>query len=277
MLHSFSIFLINTERIKMLPTITVFSLTIPMYGPLILLGCVLGILVAVYLPVRRDIPKQDIFFCALYALIGTVVGAKLLYLAISLPSFIEAHAGTAWTLNDITFLFTHGFVFYGGLIGAVAGVFVYSRQYRLKAWPLTDSLITSVPLMHAVGRIGCYCAGCCYGLPMDPPWGVYFRADSVAPHGIAFFPVQLVESALNLILFGILFVYSRKPRADRQITGLYITGYGVIRFALEFLRGDGDRGMFWLLSTSQWISLALIPIGLYFVIKGAKKRGDAAQ
>ena len=111
---------------------------------------------------------------------------------------------------------------------------------------------------------------------MDPPFGVVFRADSVAPHGISFFPVQLAESALNFILFVTLFIYSRKPRADRQITGLYIAGYGVIRFALEFLRGDGDRGIFWLLSTSQWISLAAIPVGLYFVIKGAKKRGNAA-
>ena len=115
---------------QMLPTICVFGLTIPMYGPLILIGCVIGILVAVYLPVRRDLPKQDIFFCACYALIGVVIGAKLLYLAISLPQIIEAHALTGWTMDDINMLFTHGFVFYGGLIGAVFGVFVYSRQFR---------------------------------------------------------------------------------------------------------------------------------------------------
>lgn len=260
----------------MLPTINVFGLTIPMYGPLILLGCVLGVLAAVCLPVRHDVPKQDIFFSALYAVLGTIIGAKLLYLAISLPGLIEAHAGTPWTLDDLTFLMTHGFVFYGGLIGAVAGVFVYSKQFRLKTWHLIDGLIPSVPLIHSIGRIGCFCAGCCYGMPMSPPWGVYFRADSVAPHDISLFPVQLVESALNFLLFAALFIYSRKPRADRQITGLYIAGYGIIRFGLEFLRGDGDRGMLWLLSTSQWISLAVIPIGLYFVIKGAKKRGDAA-
>ncbi len=260
----------------MLPTFTVLGLTIPMYGPLILLGCVLGILVAVYLPVRRDVPRQDIFFCALFALIGMIVGAKLLYLAISLPGFIEAHAGYPWTFDDVTYLLTHGFVFYGGLIGAVAGVFIYGKAFRLKIWYLMDSLIPSVPLIHAVGRIGCFCAGCCYGLPMDPPLGVYFRADSVAPHDISLFPVQLLESSLNFILFVALFIYSRKPRADRQITGLYIAGYGVIRFGLEFLRGDGDRGMLWLLSTSQWISLAAVPIGLYFVIKGAKKRGETA-
>jgi phosphatidylglycerol:prolipoprotein diacylglycerol transferase len=247
-----------------------------MYGPLILIGCVLGVIIAVYLPVRRDVPKQDIFFSALYALLGTIVGAKLLYLAISLPGFIEAHAGVAWTMDDVTFLLTHGFVFYGGLIGAVAGIFIYSKQFRLRTWHLIDGLIPSVPLIHAIGRIGCFCAGCCFGQPAAPPWGVYFRADSVAPHGVALFPVQLLESALNFILFVALFAYSRKPRADKQITGLYVAGYGVIRFALEFFRGDSDRGVFWLLSTSQWISLVIIPIGLYFVLKHAKKRGDAA-
>jgi phosphatidylglycerol:prolipoprotein diacylglycerol transferase len=179
-------------------------------------------------------------------------------------------------MDDVTFLLTHGFVFYGGLIGAVAGIFIYSKQFRLRTWHLIDGLIPSVPLIHAIGRIGCFCAGCCFGQPTAPPWGVYFRADSVAPHGVALFPVQLLESALNFILFVALFAYSRKPRADKQITGLYVAGYGVIRFALEFFRGDSDRGVFWLLSTSQWISLVIIPIGLYFVLKHAKKRGDAA-
>ncbi len=262
----------------MLPTINVFGLIVPMYGPLILLGCVLGILVAVYMPARRDVPKQDIFFGALYALLGTIIGAKLLYLAISLPGLIEAHGAAPWTLDDVSYLFKHGFVFYGGLIGAVGGIFAYGKQFRLRFWHLTDSLIPSVPLIHAIGRIGCFCAGCCYGRPMDPPWGVYFSADSAAPFGVSLFPVQLAEAALNFMLFIALFVYSRKPRADRQLTGLYITGYGIIRFALEFVRGDGDRGLFWLLSTSQWISLALIPIGLFFVIQGARKaRKNRAQ
>ncbi len=179
-------------------------------------------------------------------------------------------------MDDINMLFSHGFVFYGGLIGAVFGVFVYSRQFRLPFWHLTDSLIPSVPLMHAIGRIGCFCAGCCYGRATEPPWGVYFRDDSVAPAGVALFPVQLLESGLNLILFFVLFCYSRKPKAKRRITGLYIAGYGIIRFILEFFRGDGDRGILWIMSTSQWISIILIPLGLYWLFSTAKKRGTKA-
>ena len=257
----------------MLPTISVFGLTIPMYGPLILIGCVLGVLVAVYLPARRELAKQDIFYCACYAMIGVVVGAKLLYLAISLPGFIEARAQTGWTLEDIKILFTHGFVFYGGLIGGIGGVFIYSRQFRVPFWALADSLIPSVPLIHAIGRVGCFLAGCCYGAQAKPPLGVYFRADSVAPAGVALFPVQLLEAALNLILFAAVFIYSRKPRADRQVTGLYVACYGVIRFVLEFFRGDSGRGIFLGLGISQWISLALIPLGLYWVLKVVCKWG----
>lgn len=259
----------------MLPTVTVFGLTVPMYGLLILAGCVLGVLTAVFLPVRRGIPRQDIFFCALFALMGAAVGAKLLYLAVSLPDIIAAHAGP-WTLNDFAFLFRHGYVFYGGVLGAVAGVFIYGKAFRFAFWPLADSLVPSVPLGHAIGRVGCFCAGCCYGKPMEPPWGVYFAASSAAPHGAALFPVQLLESVLNLVLFAALFVYSRKSRADRRVTGLYIAGYGVARFALEFFRGDGDRGALWLFSTSQWISLAAVPLGLFFLLRGAKKRDAAA-
>lgn len=260
----------------MLPTVTVLGLTVPMYGLLILGGCILGVLIAVFLPVRRDIPRQDIFFCALFALVGAVVGAKLLYLAISLPDIIAAHAGAPWTLDDVAFLIQHGYVFYGGLIGAVAGVFIYGKAFRLAFWPLADSLVPSVPLGHAIGRAGCFCAGCCYGRPMEPPWGVYFAAGSSAPYGVALFPVQLLESALDLVLFAALFVYSRKSRADRRVTGLYISGYGVVRFALEFFRGDADRGGFWLFSTSQWISLAAVPLGLFFALRGAKKQNAAA-
>lgn len=256
----------------MLPTITVFGLTIPMYGPLILIGCVLGILIAVYRPVRQDLAKQDIFFCALFALIGSVIGAKLLYLAISLPQLLEAHAQATWTLDEINTLLTHGFVFYGGLIGAIVGIFVYGKAFHLSFWHLIDSLVPSIPFIHAIGRIGCFCAGCCYGKETTSPWGVYFRADSVAPSDVALFPIQLVSSALNLALFIVLFKYSRKPRANRQITGLYIACYGVIRFVLEFFRGDSDRGIFWVFSTSQWIALVLIPLGLYWLIADTKKQ-----
>ncbi len=260
----------------MLPTITVFGLTVPLYGPLILIGCILGLMIAVYRPVRRDLPRQDIFFSALYALVGAVIGAKLLYLAISLPTLIAAHGQSGWTLDEITALFTHGFVFYGGLIGAVGGVYIYSKQFRLPTWHLLDSLIPSVPLIHAIGRIGCFCAGCCYGMHAVPPWGVYFRADSVAPLNVSLFPVQLMEAALNFILFAVLYRFSLKPRADRQITGLYIACYGVIRFILEFFRGDADRGMLLTLSTSQWISLAFVPLGLYWLLK-TKKRQESVD
>ena len=153
---------------------------------------------------------------------------------------------------------------------------VYTRMYKLNFWGMTDALVPSVPLMHAFGRLGCFCAGCCYGMPFPAPLGLSFDASPVAPHGVTLFPVQLLEAFLNLIIFGVLLLYARKPRGRGKIIGLYMSAYAVMRFLLEFLRFDAERGGFWGLSTSQWISLILLPIGLYLLLTNKNKKQNQA-
>lgn len=257
----------------MLPSFSVFGVTIPMYGLLISVGIVLGFLVAVYKPVPLGLHRQDIFFSGLFAVIGLALGAKLLYIITILPQVIARHADTPITSAEVLDLLQHGFVFYGGLIGAAAGIWIYGKVFRIRFWPLMDSLIPSVPLIHAIGRVGCFCAGCCYGVP-SITCGMVFRADSLSPQGVALFPVQLMESGLNLVLFAALFIYSRKFRTDRKITGLYVTGYALIRFATEFFRGDAGRGVLLGIGVSQWISIALLPLGLYWLLKKPKAPAD---
>lgn len=105
---------------------------------------------------------------------------------------------------------------------------------------------------------------------LDPPIGIAFTNSPVAPNGIPLFPVQLVEAGLNFLLFFFLLWFAGKPRPQGRILGAYVIAYAVIRFVLEFLRYDYERGILWVFSTSQWISLILLPIGIWLLARRAK-------
>ncbi len=253
----------------MLPFIYIFGLKISIYGLLIVLGVATGSTVAVFFSSKKGVPRQDIIFAICYAGIGAFLGAKFLYLTITIPQLLnrKGHVTFSWLM--ITELITYGFVFYGGLIGGILAVYIYARKYKLHFFNLIEIMVPVIPLIHSIGRLGCFCAGCCYGRPMAPPFGLHFHPDSVAPQEITLFPIQLLESALNLILFIGIFIYSRKERRSGQILGLYFMGYGIIRFILEYFRYDAARGIYLGLSVSQWISILLVPIGLY-LLRGMK-------
>ena len=247
----------------MFPYLSIGSLRLPMYGLLIVLGTIIGIGIAMLRAKRMGIHSQDICFCAVYAGVGTFIGAKLLYLITILPQLYTTLPTLLQHPQAISVLLGQGFVFYGGFIGAVLGIRAYTRRYHLNSWQLTDLMIVSVPLIHAFGRLGCFCAGCCWGRPMPQPWGLYFSASTVAPHDIALFPIQLLEAMLNLILFFTLLVFASKPRKPALISTIYVCAYGIQRFALEFFRADAARGILLGLSTSQWICILLIPTALF--------------
>ena len=250
----------------MLPFINIFGVSIPMYGLMITAGAGLGALVAIYLPCKKNIPRQDLFFSFCYAAIGAFVGAKLLYLITIVPELFFSGSAPKITFELVIVLFRYGFIFYGGVFGGILAVYIYTRKYKLSFINIMEVLIVSVPLIHAVGRIGCFCAGCCYGRPAEPPWGLYFRAGSAAPFGVSLFPIQLLESAINFVLFAAIFIFSRKDKKDGQIIGFYFVGYGIERFILEYFRYD-QAPVLWGLSLSQIISLLIIPIGILLLAK----------
>lgn len=250
----------------MLPYLNIFGIKFPMYGLLIVLGCALAIFIVIKFRYKKSISGSDIGYCCCYTGIMAIIGAKLLYIITVLPNLIDRISSGSFTTSDFLNLLSGGFVFYGGAIGGILGVFIYSKQFKVNFLDLIENMIPGVPLAHAIGRIGCFCAGCCYGMPYPPPIGVYFKPDSVAPLGQSFFPIQLCEAFLNLILFIIIFTYSRHERKPGKIIGMYLIGYGIERFILEFFRYDSIRGIFFGLSTSQWISIILIPIGILFFV-----------
>lgn len=250
----------------MLPTITVFGKTIAMYGLMIVIGIFIGVMIAISRSKKYSISRDDIIFSSCYGAIGLIIGAKLLYIITIIPIVVEN-----WNIimSDIKLLYhslSAGFVFYGGLLGAAMGYYLYCRKYNISFPKMIDLIAPSIPIIHGIGRIGCFFAGCCYGMHYDGPFHIIFKNSTVAPNGIPLFPIQLVESILNISAGIIILIYTRKPRKQGQAIGIYIIYYSIMRFILEFFRGDAARGIALNISTSQWISIILLPIGLYLFL-----------
>ena len=182
-----------------------------------------------------------------------------------------------------------GLVFYGGLIAAIVAYFGWCIAKRERFTALGDLMCTVVPLGHAFGRIGCFFFGCCYGRRSDGMFAVHFPYRSPAWHeqvaagelpprateALGVLPTQLFEAAALLVLFAFLvFAYRRWKGRSGLVTGLYMAGYALLRFPLEFLRGD-PRAEVGPLSIAQTISIGLLALGACFIARalasGARK------
>ena len=158
------------------------------------------------------------------------------------------------------------------MIVSVCALIYYMKKKNLPVLKVSDFMIVGLPLGHAVGRIGCFLAGCCYGRPTNLPWGVTFTNPHslVAPEllGVPLHPTQLYESVANLLLFFLLAKLYTKPHKDGMILLLYVACYSFLRFTIEFFRGD-YRGAFVLgLSPAQCIAIliSLIAFSTWFFI-----------
>jgi len=215
---------------------------------------------------------KDTFWNLIFiAFVGALLGAKLLYLIVSWP---EMGTTFAERLQNAVRDFRYGFVFFGGAIVAIIATIVYLKKKKLPILQTADFYIVALPLGHAIGRIGCFLAGCCHGKPTDLPWGIIFTDPHslVAPHylGKPLHPTQLYEVILNLILFFTLQHFYKKPHKDGAILAFYLAGYALIRFFVEFFRGDFRGGFFLGMSPSQLIALlaaAIAGVIFYFLKK----------
>ncbi len=220
-------------------------LEISTYGVLVALGWLAGVRWLVSRRAALGLSVDQIWDIIYWVFGGAFAGGKIMYFIVTPGSF-------AFTIEALRY----GFVFYGGLIGGLAAGLWHARRLQLPFLKLADWCMTALALGHGIGRFGCLAAGCCYGRHTELPWGIAMAGDP-SRH-----PTQVYEAALNLALFAVL-VRFVLPRTEdgrwRPGGGLaaYILGYAVLRFAVEFLRGD-DRGAFVAgLSPSQWTALAL--------------------
>ena len=260
------------------------GLTIYSYGVLLAAAYLLGLQFALIRARKRGLDGQRVMDLGIWIIISALAGAKLLLLIVDFDQFTASP-------RDLLSLARSGGVFYGGLIAAVVVALIYLRRHRMPLWTTTDVFAPGIALGHIVGRLGCLLAGCCFGKPASVPWAMTFtdpvaRANVGTPLGIPLHPTQLYEAGAELVILIFLLATERKgrPFPGRTFWG-YMLLYGISRFIIEFYRGDA-RGMVGSLSTSQFVSVVIVPLSIIMLIflsrgfspdsKAASKRARAA-
>ncbi len=240
------------------------------YGVLLALAFLSAILIAARLAARDGLPRERVYDLGLWILLAAIVGSKVLMLFTE-PEYREDPT----RLISLDFLRSGG-VFYGGFITAVVAGYFLIRRYKLPWWKTADAFAPGIALGNAIGRQGCFAAGCCWGKPTTRPWGVEFTQAghdvTGVPLGVHLHPTQLYESFGALLVFFFLIWLHRRKRFSGQVILFYAVLYAVMRFTIEFFRDDprGDiLGLTTLtgLSTSQMLSLIVGIVGLIFLIR----------
>ena len=254
--------------------------SIGFYNLAIVIGLLASIIVIFLLARRRDLLKGQLLYMSLFLLVGVFLGAHILFFLVGLPDFIRDYAGQIHSFSEFLNAFltaSSGLVFYGGLLGGLLMLFISCRMYGLPLRENLNNFVVAFPLFHFFGRIGCALTGCCYGIEYHGLFELHYNATHINPgvnDGIdAFprFPVQLLEALIELIIFIVLLIIYIKKEDKYSLTCIYLLSYAVVRFLDEFLRGDDIRGFWGPLSTSQWISIAII-IGVVIYLTVQRNR-----
>ena len=219
---------------------------IPSYQALAATGAFVIIWYMFFRLEKEGIPFPVFLKLLILCVLGGLTGSKILFAITRIPWLISNFS----MRNLLMLLPESGFVFYGGLFGIIFVLLFMTRKDHVMRERVFSLCTPAMPLFHAFGRIGCFMAGCCYGITLSDPV-------TIGPFYIIQIPVQLIEALAEFILFGILFFVSRKVKG-MKLLWVYLVSYAVIRFGDEFLRGDQIRGIFFGISTAQWISLIIL-------------------
>lgn len=262
----------------MLPDFTFLGRTIGTYGLCSIVGIMVCVTVATLLGKRFQYAFEDVLLITLSACGGLIVGSHIVYGISRIDDVIitiSAIGKAPFSLIIQSFIQCFGgMVFYGGFIGGVAGLLIYAKfsQNVDKDYAM-DLYAVMTPLFHVFGRIGCFLGGCCYGKEWS--WGVVYPENKLSPElsGVVRLPIQLIESGCNLLIFLFILVLFIRKKYEKRLIFVYLLTYPVVRFFLEFFRGDDIRGIFFGLSTSQWISMILFVYAVvYIIVKKAKNQ-----
>jgi phosphatidylglycerol:prolipoprotein diacylglycerol transferase len=255
------------------------------YGVLLALALLLGIFIMARVGARDGVPRERMYDLGLWMVLGAIVGSKILLL-LTEPSYRE----NPLHLFSLDFLRSGG-VFYGGLLGAIITGYIGVRHYGLPWWKVADAGACGIPLGQAIGRLGCFSAGCCWGKPTNGWYGVQFTDAGHEVTGVPnidatgaplhLHPTQLYEAGATLLIFFFLLWLHKRKRFSGQVFLAYAMLYALTRFIIEFYRDDprGDiAGLTTLtgLSSSQMISILLgVSAVILFFIR--KRRAQAQE
>ncbi len=239
------------------------NFSLPTYGLLVSMGVLIGLWISVRNSEKQGINPEHAWNFGILVVLCGILGAKILYI-INDWGYYTSHPGEIFSFSTLQ----AGGVFSGGLIGAFIAAAWYIRKNRMPALATCDAFAPGLAIGHAIGRVGCFAAGCCYGKPTTHPWGVTFTNPLAqlwvgTPLNQALEPTQLIESAAELIIFFLLTWLLKRKKFDGQVFGAYLFLYGIARYFIEFLRGDPGRGSVFggIMSGTQLISIGLVIMG----------------
>ena len=254
-------------------------LTIHTYGFMMALGVAFGLWFLYVQAKKQELPASKLIDVAFYTIIVALVGAKLILFFGDLSFYLE-------NPKQLLSLARSGGVFQGGLaFGFFFALWLFHKN-KIPAWKTADIIGPAIALGHGFGRLGCFSAGCCYGRECTVPWGVSFQNEYAhnltgIPLHTQLHPTQLYEAFLNFTNFLILFFILRKKRFDGQVISFYIINYSIIRYVVEFFRGDHEARIYLIQNASPYLSVSypqlfsilgfIGGIVLFFVLKKKQK------
>jgi phosphatidylglycerol:prolipoprotein diacylglycerol transferase len=256
------------------------DLRIHSFGFMMLLACAGAFLLALKRARREGIDPNVIHGLVPWLFLGGLIGARGMFLAMH-PSAIQG-------IGDLLRVWQGGIIFYGCILGGLIGSCIYWSRTRFPFLATADAVAPSLALGIALGRVGCFLNGCCFGAPCDLPWAVRFPAESLpwlqhvqtgliasdSAYSAPVHPKQLYAALYGLGLLVLLVMYFPKRKRDGEVMALLMVTYPITRFLLEFHRGDLD-GLYGGLTISQYISIGLFAAGVcawFWLARRPRKR-----
>lgn len=230
-------------------------LTVHTYGFMMAIGVAFGLWFLFVQAKKQELEAPRLIDMAFYTIIISLIGAKLILLIGNFSYYMKYP-------SELFSLARSGGVFQGGLTFGFFFALWYLHKHRIPTWKTADIIGPALALGHGFGRIGCFSAGCCYGRESAVPWGVAFHNEYAhnltgIPLETLLHPTQLYESILNFANFLILFFILKKKRFDGQVFSFYIINYSIIRYFVEFYRGDHPDKAILIQNPSPYLSLSL--------------------
>jgi len=243
--------------------------SLPTYGALVAIAFLTALWMTSRFAKQRGLNSEKVVNLGVYCALVGMLGAKLLMIA--MDPIYRQHPAEIFTRETLQ----SAGIFYGGFIAALVFAFLYMQAQKMPVLGTADLFAPGVALGHGIGRLGCFSAGCCWGKPTSLPWAVTFTSKDTTtgvPLGIPLHPTQLYEAFAEGIICLILIGQLRRGHRTGQVIGMYLLLYGMVRFAVEFLREHDESNPFGgPFVLEQWISLAVAVGGAWLLTRrGAK-------
>ena len=250
------------------------SFSLPTYGVLIALGFLVGISLSARLARRSGLDPERITNLGIVLLVSAIVGAKLFLIADNW-TYYSADLSRLVSLEALR----SGGVFYGGLVTAIGVAYYYTRRHKMPWLATADAMVPGLAFGHAIGRLGCYAAGCCWGREAHLAWAVTFTDPAAhsftgVPLNVPLHPTQLYEASGTALIGVVLLWLYLRPHPGGAILGAYLVLYSSFRFFVEFFRDDDARTLLVgeTISTTQAVAVGLAVLGGFLLLAARRRK-----